>query len=323
MSLAPTRRPALRVALFGILVTVLGYALFASWLGWHAHQYRDARAHATATADGLVVEDGIGDTDDIRVRWTDTDGHTHVDRFTVYDTGRYAEGKRFRVAYDPAEPNPKGFPADADETSAEEDLEVPILLAAPGAAALCAIWAWRGLRFRRTARRGTAHPMTATVHEGDRGVRVWRGMSTIWLSLTAPGTHRPSWQRVMWHPALDDCTGETPVTVRSSRRRAVVQLPDGTPLVPLGRLRAHPPRHVHLDDWSAARADLRDAFVLPDNLRATPWWLPGARTAATGAALGIPAGLLMGGGTLTAIVGFALIISTLLTALWALSAPQP
>ncbi|WP_432155931.1 MULTISPECIES: hypothetical protein [unclassified Streptomyces] len=321
MSRPTASRPALRVAVFGVLATVLGYALFATWLGWHEHRYREARADATATADGLVVEDGIGDDGDIRVRWTDTAGLPHVQRFTVYDTGRYTEGEHFGVAYDPTRPDPRGFPADPEETSAEDDLEVPAMLAAPVAAALCAVWAWRGLRFRRTARLDPAHPMTATVHQGDRAVRVWRG-TTTWLSLTEPGDTRSSWQRVMWHPALDDCTGETPVTVRRSRR-AVVQLPDGTRLVPLGRLRGRPSGDVLLDDWAAARADLRDAFVLPDRLRAAPWWLPGARVAAVGAALGVLMGCLTGGGTLTATVGFALAVSTLLTALWALAAPQP
>ncbi|WP_282703180.1 hypothetical protein [Streptomyces sp. CC219B] len=317
-----TARPALRVALFGVLVTLLGYGLLAGWLGFHAHQYREARAQATATADGLVIEDGIGEAEDIRVRWTDGTGRVHVERFGVYDTGRYAEGKPFPVAYDPAAADPRGFPADHEETVVEEDLEVPILLAGAVAAVICALWAWRGLRFRWAARRGAARPMTATVHAGTGGAV--RGMPVFWLALAEPGGAAPAhWQRVMWHPALDDVTGEMPVTVRRSRW-AVAHLPDGGPrLVPLGRLRRRPPGNVLLGDWPAARVDLRDAFVLPAEVTRSPWWRSGALAAVSGAVLGIPAALALAGPSTTALIGFPLTFATLLSALWALSAPRP
>ncbi|MHB9861003.1 hypothetical protein [Streptomyces sp. YIM S03343] len=369
-----TSRPALRLALFGLSVTVVGYALFAAWLLVHLHQYENARARATATTNGVVVEDGIGDEEDIRVRWTDGGGHVHIQRFAVYDTDRYTKGRQFPVAYDPARTVPQtvsqavpqtvlqGFPGDRSETAAEEDLSAPVGLVGVVAAALCGVWGWRGLRFGGLKRR-SGKPMTATVWQGDRGAAPWRGPRTIWISLTdpegtvtagetsqtvgiahpagapeeesgtAPRPRRASpatrWQRVMWHPALDDSGGRVPVTVRRATvwtRSALVELPDGTRLVPLGRLRGRPARHMGIDDHEAARIDLRDAFVLPpgtETLSSRPWWATGAVLAALGAALGIPAGVQMGGGSLTALVGFALFLAPLCPALWALSAPQP
>ncbi|MGW2821701.1 hypothetical protein ACWC24_11930 [Streptomyces sp. NPDC001443] len=335
--------PALRVALLGLTVTVVGYALFAGWLVGHAYAYEHARDRATATAHGLIVEDGIGEEGDIRVRWRDADGRTHVQRFGIYDTDRYTEGRRFEVVYDPAGADPQGFPADPDETSAEDDRGVPAVLGGVVLVPLSVIWLWRGLRFRLAARR-PGRPMTATVRRGERlNLRnAFQNSNSTWLVLSeadlpeqadrpkASEDAKPAerWQRVMWHPALDELTGgRAPVTVHArGDRPAVVRLSDGTRLVPLGRLRRKPPTNVSLDDHEAGRLDLRDSFVRPAGAEprsAGPWWWSGAGIAAAGTVLGVFGGFLMGGGTLVAVVGFALFVPTLLTAVWALSAPQP
>lgn len=146
----------------------------------------------------MVVEDGIGDADDIRVRWRDQTGHPHVQRFAIYDTDRSAKGHHFPLAYDPHEPDPRGFPADPDQTAAEDDLLVPIGLAGVVAAGFCGVWALRGLRFRWSARKA-GRPMAATVRHGERaGSPTWRS-DTTWLALAEP--ERPAkpvaWQRVM------------------------------------------------------------------------------------------------------------------------------
>ena len=313
--------PALRVGLLGVAVTLTGFALFAGWLTLHLERHYDALDRATATATGVVVADGIGDEDDIRVRWTDDRGRTHVQRFGVYDTDRYTEGADFPLLYAPG--GTEAFPADPDETAAEDDLIAPVFLAAAFALPMVGVWGWRGLRFLLTARR-SGRPMTARVHRGGHRAAAWRGPTTTWLELTAPdgATH---WQRVMWHPALDDLPAGTPVSVRNrSRRPAVVTLPDGTRLVPLGRFRRRPPAGVSLGH-EAVRADLRDAFLLPPGtvVRPTYPWRHGALTAAAGVGLGAATGLALTGGTLIATVGFALCGTTLTTSVWALSAPQP
>ncbi|MGW1563032.1 hypothetical protein ACWCQ1_42015 [Streptomyces sp. NPDC002144] len=321
--------PALRVGLLGVTSALAGFALLAGWLGWHAYRYDSARDRATAQAEGVVVEDGIGDEDDIRVHWTDQTGREHEQRFGIYDTDRYTKGHRFPIAYDPHEADPRAFPTDPTETAAEDDLLVPIGLAGVVTAGFCGVWAVRGLRFRWTVRKA-GRPMVATVSRGERvGAAAWLS-DTTWLALAEPG--RPdepvAWQRVMWHPAVEDWPGPIPVTAHHRRRMRgplVAQLPDGICLVPLRGLRHAPPPHALLDNQKAVRIDLRDSFTPIDTttLAGRPWWRPGAQVAAMGAVFGLLAGLLITGGSAVAAVSFALIGGTLLSTSWALSAPQP
>ncbi|KUO12061.1 hypothetical protein [Streptomyces sp. DSM 15324] len=309
----------LRTALLGIAVTLAGYALFAGWLGLRADAYVDARDRATARTTGVVVEDGIGDDLDVRVRWTDGTGRTHVQRFGVYDTGRYAEGEDFPVAYDPAAGDPQGFPADPQETAEEDDLIVPVFLGAAVAVPLTLVWPWRGLRFRLAARR-PGRPTTARVRTGTRRA-AWRASRGTWLELTYP-EGRTRWQRIMWHPALHEAPAELPLTVHGTGRRTVAALPDGTRLVPLGRLRDHPPSGAVLDD-DAMRTDLRDAFVLPPGTAAAPPWHEAASATGLGTLLGLVLGLVMTGPTLTGTLSSVLACATLTGSVWLLSAPQP
>lgn len=322
--------PALRVALLGVVGTLTGFALLATWLGVHAHRYGSARDRATARAVGRVVEDDIGDEEDIRVRWTDQAGHEHVQRFGIYDTDRYAKGRSFPIAYDPRQTRPRGFPADPDETAAEDDLLVPVGLAGVAAAAVCGVWARRGLRFCWTARR-PGRPMSATVRCGERiGTAGWLS-DTTWLVLAE--TDQPglpvAWQRVMWHAVLGQGSAE-PLMVSAhpglrGRAAVVAELPDGTRLVPLGRLHRRPPRHLLLGDRDAVRADLRDSFILDgaEPPPAQPWWRPGAHAAVLGAVIAAVPGLVLTNGSLVATVSFALIGATAFTSSWALSSPQP
>ncbi|MFJ8348815.1 hypothetical protein ACIQ9J_21130 [Streptomyces sp. NPDC094153] len=321
--------PALRVALLGVTAALTGFALFAGWLGFHGYAYGQARDRATAHATGMVVEDDLGDTGDIRVRWKDGTGREHVQRFEIYDTDRYTKGRRFPVAYDPDAKDPRGFPGDPEETAAEDDLFVPILLAGVTAALLCAVWARRGLRFWWAARR-PPRPMTATVHCGARPASPRMVSETLWLRLTESGvSDRPAvWQRIMWHPVLDELNGPVEVSAHhgaGSRRAVVVRLSDGTRLVPLGRRRHVAPRRVLLDEYAVVRTALTDSFIPVDTatLSARPWWWPGARMAAFGLVAGATAGALFIGESLVAAVGLALCAAALLAALWTLSAPRP
>ncbi|MEU3091592.1 hypothetical protein ACWCQ0_42255 [Streptomyces massasporeus] len=322
--------PALRVALLGTACALVGFALLAAWLGGHAYAYDAARDRATARASGLVVEDEIGDEEDIRVRWTDHAGHVHVQRFGIYDTDRYTKGRRFPVAYDPAQTNPRGFPADPDETVAEDDLLVPLGLIGVAVAFICGVWAWRGLRFVWTARR-PSRPMTARVLSDDRLATGWWLSDTTWLALTEPDSpdRATGLQRVMWHPALHASSDPVAVTVHGKvrgRRPVVAVLPDGTRLVPLGRFRHRLTKHLRLDEPETVRADLRDSFILPSTGATVPggtWWRPGALAAALGAVIAAAMGFFTTSGSTVATVAFALTGATLCTAVWALRAPQP
>jgi hypothetical protein len=323
------QRPVLRVALLGVGAAVAAFAVIAAWLGWQAHAYRAARDRATAIADGLVVDDGIGDEGDIRVRWVDRAGREHVQRFGIYGTDRYARGRAFAVAYDPADPAPAGFPADPDETAAEDDLVAPIWIAGVVAGLLVLVWALRGLLYWRAANR-PGHRMAALALLGEHadGRLVSLG-NTTWIALADTGEPRVpmAWQRVMWHPVVDSVKGHVDVVVHgdpTARGRVTVELPDGTRLVPVGRLRHGPPKRSVLHERADVRAGLEDSFNLPAGTlppSARPWWRRGVALALVGATLGAVMGFLVGGGV--AAPALVVGVSAVLVNGWALTGAEP
>ncbi|MCW8382809.1 hypothetical protein [Streptomyces justiciae] len=321
------RRPALRVALFGLTVTAVGYALLVAWLVGNAYVNDRAIDHYrehTAMSLGRIVEDASA-TEDVRVSWTDEAGHEHVQLVTPPADGRpYRKYGAFPVEYDPTETNPRGHFYDyrrhEPKRLDEDGLIASAVIAALVAAALCTAWARRGLVFRLAARR-PGRSMTARVRIGTRAQSFpWQVARTPWLVLD--DRH---WQRVMWHPALDDHPDRTSVTVHGNRA-AVVVLPDGTRLVPVGRLRRREPASLTFADVRTARGDLRDSFVVPAGTVVRPahalWWQAWPATA-FGALFGFAAGFWLGDGTLLSVGGHTLAWATLSTAEWALFAPEP
>ncbi|WP_131748191.1 hypothetical protein [Frankia sp. Cppng1_Ct_nod] len=330
------QRPVLRVAVLGIVTAIAGFAVIAVHLGWQVRGYQVARHRAVAVVDGTVVEDGIGDSGDIRVRWIEHAGGEHVQRFRIDNTDRYRQGRVFAVAYDPTDPTPAGFPADPQESAAEEDLIVPIWLTGAATVVIIGWWVLRGLRFRRSAGL-PGRPVAATVLAGERANGAWAflGVST-WIALAASdgviNLRRPDrWQRVMWHPVVDTLPGRVDTLVHgdlSSGRRVVVEMSDGTRLVPVGRLRHRPPKRMILNEHADVRVSVADSFILPQDAPASPahrWWRWGMVLALVGAAVGAAMNLLFGGGADggVAIVPFAVGISALLVNGWALAGTEP
>ena len=307
-----SQRPALRVALLAVAAALVGFAVIASFLGWQAHTYDSAHRRASAVVAGTIVEDGIGDESDIRVRWADRSGRQHLQRFGIYDTDRYTKGRTFEVAFDPAYPGLDGFPGDVEETSALDDLEVPIGLAGVVAAGLLLAWGLRGALYKRAGTR-PAEPMIAEALTGQLldGGPVSFGNSS-WFALADPATPtQPSrWQRVMWHPGIDSADGPVGVLAHGSmqsRGRVVVELADGSSPVPIGRLRHRSPTRVLLERRADVRADLRDSFILPAGkplATSQRWWRLGLILAVVGGVVGAVMGLLIGGGGI-AILPFA------------------
>lgn len=106
----------------------------------------------------------------------------------------------------------------------------------------------------------------------------------------------------MWHPALALVHDVAPVRVHgslTSRRPLVVELPDLTALVPVGRLRrTEPDRYVlqlRVDRTPADDALLvvPDGAVLPPP---HPWWRQPAAFLALGVLLGVVLALVVGTG---------------------------
>jgi len=323
------QRPAMRVALLGVAAALAGFAVIASFLGWQAHGYVAAQHRASAVTTGTITEDAIGDNGDIRVRWTTGSGREHVQRFAIYNTDRYRKGSTFAVAYDPAYPAVDGFPGDPEETSALEDLQVPIGIAGVVAVLLILAWAGRGALFRWAGRR-QGQPLVAVALAGQlvNGAPLSFGNST-WLGLSAPGGTGASyrWQRVMWHPAIDAVDDPVNVVVHGdvqSRRRVVVELSDGTRMVPIGRLRHRLPKRVLLEKRSDVRTDLRDSFILPAGALAPPsqrWWRRGLVLGLVGAGIGAVMGFLLGGGI--ALLPIAAGASAVVVNSWAWTGTDP
>jgi hypothetical protein len=309
---------------------VAAFALIAAGFGWRVHAYNGAFARATAIAYGTVIEDRIGDSGDIRVRWVDRGGYEHVQRFAIYDTDQYAKGRVFQVAYDPSGRRPTGFPADVDETSAEDDLYATIAIAGVVMGVLVLAWALRGLLFRRAAS-GPGHMMTASALSGRHTAGgVLSPGESIWFALAETATPQTPvcWQRVMWHPAADTVRDGVLVVVHGAparRRRVTVELSGGTRLVPIGRLRHRPPKRMLLRDRADSRVNLEDAFVLPAETpmpAAQPWWRRSLVFAILGTALGAVLGFLIVGGV-EWVLSFAAGGSAVLVNAWALTGAEP
>jgi hypothetical protein len=322
--------PALRVALLGVATALAGFAVIAAFLGWHAQGYIAAQHRASAATAGKITEDGLGENGDIRVRWTPASGREHIQRFAIYDTERYQKGSTFAVAYDPAYPAVAGLPGDPEETSVLDDLQVPIGIAGVAAALLILTWVLRGALFRRAGRR-PGQPVVAVALAGElvAGAPLSVGNSA-WFGLSDPGEpFTPSrWQRVMWHPAVESADGPVNASVHGdlrSRRRVVVEMPDGTRMVPIGRLRHRLPKNILLDHWSDVRTDLRDSFILPAGTMAPPsqrWWRHGLVLGFVGAGIGVVMGFLIGGGGI-AVLPFAAGACAVMVNSWALSGTGP
>jgi hypothetical protein len=258
--------------------------------------------------------------------WTDAAGGEHSQRFGIYATDVYVTGSEFVVAYDPDRPTARAYPADPDETLDEDNITAPQLFAGLGAVLLLLGWAVRGWAFRRAARR-PAQPATATVFVGE-GRPPPLGFSW-WLRLEPPdGIKGRRWQRVTWHPALEEATGPLAVSVRgpmSGPRRVVVELADGTRLVPVRGLREVRPQHVDLVEVRLVRPARDDAVLLPVAaiLGTGSRWRRGLFTAVAGAAVGAVGSLAILGADPVGLVCFVVAATVLAINVWAMVGAGP
>jgi hypothetical protein len=298
-----SRRPALRAGALAVSVTLAAFVVVAAAVGTQVRTFEAQRGRASAAAVGTVVVPDETVEGTVTVRWADRAGHTHEQPVEVRDPGRYAAGGAFGVVYDPADPTPRGLPADPRQAAGMDGLVMPVALAG-GVAALSALWwASRGSLYLLARRRpGQARVATVLAGEPHGGTRT-SPVSGIWIALAEVEVpERPlRWQRVMWHPSLDAVDGPSEVLVHgdpTGRRRVVVELADGTPLVPVGHLRARPPSRMLLTERAGGRADLADCAYLPPGVgpAGRVWWRPGVATALAGAAAGAVLGALVTGG---------------------------
>jgi hypothetical protein len=276
------RRAVVLAAAATLLASAVCVVAFLLGLAVVHDRVERASQHVT----GEVVEADIGDEADIRVRWRDTSGQEHRQRFGVY--GDYAKGDAFELRYDPRHPSAPAYPADPDETDYEDGYYVgavglPGLLALLLGFVVLRVWWWR----RALGRQPT--DLLGEVFTGRFNLA-----TSVWLRLRREQGDR--WQMVMWDPALDAVDGQVPVRVHGDlegRRRVVAELPDGTALVPAGRLRHDPPGSYELEPRTSVGRSLEEVLVLPTGttLPSTgPWWREPLGWAAAGLAVGLVLG---------------------------------
>lgn len=255
--------------------------------------YQSKLDAATGSASGRVVETGLGEYDDVRVRWADGEGRAHVSRFSVYDD--YRKGAAFEVAYDPQHPEGRAFPADPEETSASDDLWVsayaPLLLPA----IVLLWWAVRLVRIRAARRHASSYVGVEVFSSLPHGVDLAaEPLRRMWVR-TGDGDARHV-QRVMWHPALEDVPRTLSAHVSRGASSALVTFDDGTRLTPVGRLRKSLPRDAV--PYVDVRESTSDLVVGGSGAFADPWIRVLGVMAAIGAGAGAVPGLAEGNRTL-------------------------
>jgi hypothetical protein len=315
VTLTPTRR----FVAVGVGSLLAGLLVICGYLGALDVRLHHAMDRATATADGIVTWVDPDDDTIFKVRWQDQQEHEHTLRFSVYDS--YAKGDDFTVAFDPAHPDRHAFAGDPEERVEADDFEVPMGIAAVVVLGFVAGWGYRGWRFRQV-RTDRSAPATATLFSGasNDGSPLTLGRG-LWVRL---GDEH--WQKVMWHPALQDFSNG-PVHVHGpldGRRRVVVELPDGTLLVPTGRLRHRPPKRLELVRERQARIDDDEQWIFPPGTPVPPlrrWWRTPAVLGLVGAGVGAFAGVAEGGAV--AAPAFAAGAAALAVNGWAMTSPAP
>ncbi|MGY0535955.1 hypothetical protein ACW14X_00455 [Nocardioides sp. YJ-D4] len=194
---------------------------------------RSSLAHESAAAEeiatGVVIEDGIGDSGDVRVRWQSPEG-TFVQRFKIYADETYVVGTPFDVRYaSDGEPG-IGYPADPSETAASDDyfaLQLAAFAVLMGYGIAWSRW-WSNvlatLRNQPSRARASA--------SRDEFGRPW-----LWLMDTSPRRAAVA-QRVSWEPGIENLDEPRAVHVLGqidTDKRVAVVLPDGQILFPRGR----------------------------------------------------------------------------------------
>ncbi|OHV35910.1 MULTISPECIES: DUF3592 domain-containing protein [Pseudofrankia] len=277
-SQADREHPETIAALVGLASALYAVTIVFCLMTWWYHEERDQRARAATLAEGTVISAHHGKSgSSVQVRWSDAAGDTHVQNFET--RAEHRSGDRFPVLYDPRRPNTRAYPALPGEiTTANGHLR---FLALAGLVPVLGWWAVIGAQFRFVSRQ-SARPMTAAAYVGQQNLD-WSSFTRVefhrffipagaelWIQLVGPAANHygmtewaVSWQRVMWHPAAASLPPGSSVIIFGDLARSgwligpvVVQLADGTRLVPIGSIRSRLPESFVLEPatartWSA------------------------------------------------------------------------
>lgn len=216
------------VAMVG--TTVISGAAFGYGV-WQRSDLAQQIAAADEVATGVVIEDSVGDSGDIRVRWQTSEG-TFVQRFKIYDDEKYVVGAPFDVRYASDGSGGVGYPSDPNETAASDDYFVLQLAAFALLLGYGIAWSWWWSTVLAVLRKEPSRAR-ASASRDEYG--------RPWLELRgAASSHRVVSQRVSWEPGIESLDDPRTVDVLGdlgTDRRVAVVLSDGQILVPRGRLR--------------------------------------------------------------------------------------
>ncbi|MEX5633116.1 hypothetical protein [Parafrankia sp. FMc2] len=226
-----------------------------------------------------------------------------------------------------------GFTVIAAYTAWQTQIFTSMFIADAGVAVIVVPlwWGVRGLRFRHSATQ-PGRTMVADARIGRRIERTGLTHPTTWLMLREIGNPVPyGWQRVMWHPAVEETPENVRVMVRGKPARPgptgplVIELPGGVRLVPVGRVRRTPPKGYELTSRPGVHVELGSdgrPVVLRDDSPLPPhWW----RRAPLLVLVGILAGGALGfavGGAVTVLPG-SVLLATLFLDGWTLTGGEP
>ncbi|MFC4116539.1 hypothetical protein [Nonomuraea zeae] len=154
-----------------------------------------------------------------------------------------------------------GLPAAAAVQIAEGDFASDVVI---GAVLVWCLSAWVG-RWILNRKAASAKPAEWLVRAHIANNKLAR---CSMLRLTPLNGGRGYWQRIMWHPWLDGMTEDEILWVRIGKgvaRRAVVEFPEGTRILPAGRFRRWSYFGWHIRNRAPERVD---GFPFP------PWiWI--------------------------------------------------
>lgn len=310
---------ARRAFVLSVWVAVAGTAVAVLALAAGLQRVQAEVARASVVTEGRVVQNHIGDEDNIKVEWRDTQGRRHRQVFGVYNA--YDVGDSFELRYDPDRPAARAYPNDPDETDYEDGYYAGFFAFPVVGLLLVLVPVVRRYWWRRTLARPVTRDVPATVMDGH-----FNASTTSWLVLEHGGQRR--WQMVMWDPALDATPSPLRVDVHGNldgRKRVVPVLRDGTALVSLGRLRHREPGSYSFEPRAQQGASLAESVLLPAGARLPP---PAAawRTPLLLGALGAAIGFFLGWGVFTdrvwVGVSFAAGMAVLAVESWALTGAE-
>jgi hypothetical protein len=251
----------------------------------------DPATSLTEVTSARVVAVGLGETQQIRVDWTDHTGQDRQTRLTPREVGSYEVGDTVELHYHPDRPHdpyPVSTVAFEEAHSFQHNEPWAVIVLVPAAGLLC-VWTWRlghwALGARRAARPVRVRVMTGTARDLGIGPRLPgdRPPYALWLEIRDQRGNACR-QRVIWHrrlvafvvaeseqrgpqafPDHTESDGRPNAVARrcpGERPMYIVDVPHVGRLWPAGRARRSEPFHTRMADFAPEKVGDRSHLAL-------------------------------------------------------------